>query len=284
MSGKSEEKIRTLEADFHTADLPADQKAGLAFARKLARCNPRPDAANLQGLRAAGMSDAMVTELTTVVASTLVASRSMIMCAEPPAAQFEKMAFSPLAKVLGFVMVMRNTAKRMTKEPGRLPDGAVDGPFGKQLARIDGMPKAPHFHQAVTGMLVSNVLPKRTKLLVLAVVARTAQCPGGEIECRRLLEQEGATKRRCTPSSTRWAAATRRRWRPHFCRWRMTRCGRNLRWCKRKFWRCGRTWTSPPSSSSSARRASAMPSAASAASTSIRSRSRCSSPLPPSPS
>lgn len=190
MSGMAESKIRDIEADLHATDLSGHDKALLAFARKVARCNPPPNAADFAQMEQAGVSRGAVAEIAAYVAKTMFMTRSMIMCAEPPA-PMEKVGFSPLASLVGLLMGMRREAKRMTKQDLPLPDETKAGPFAKLFAPYDGIPTAHALALAVHHAFESELLPRRSKLLVTAVIARTALCHDLEALCCGLLAAEG---------------------------------------------------------------------------------------------
>ena len=190
MSGMAESKIRDIEANLHATDLSAHDKALLAFARKVARCNPPPGAADFAQMQQLGVAPGAVAEIAAYVAKTMFMTRSMIMCAEPPA-PMEKVAFSPLASLVGMIMGMRREAKRITKQDMPLPAATQAGPFAKLFAPYDGIATAVALATAVNHAFASELLPLRSKLWVTAVVARTAQCHPLEGLCRDWLAQEG---------------------------------------------------------------------------------------------
>src|SRR5438034_500408 len=58
-------------------------------------------------------------------------------------------------------------------------------------AAFDGSPAAGVLRRAIDGAWASDVLPRRTKTLMLAVIARALDCAHGEQEARRFLAAEG---------------------------------------------------------------------------------------------
>src|SRR5439155_50039 len=58
-------------------------------------------------------------------------------------------------------------------------------------AALDGSPAAGVLRRAIDGAWASGVLPRRTKTLMLAVIARALGCAHGEREARRFLAAEG---------------------------------------------------------------------------------------------
>src|SRR5437762_582709 len=72
--------------------------------------------------------------------------------------------------------------------PAPRPD---DGPCAAVVAALDGSPAAGVLRRAIDGAWASGVLPRRTKTLMLGVIARALGCAHGEREARRFLAAEG---------------------------------------------------------------------------------------------
>src|SRR2546428_12794673 len=66
-------------------------------------------------------------------------------------------------------------------EPAPRPD---DGPCAAVVAALDGSPAAGVLRRAIDGAWASDVLPRRTKTLMLAGIARALGCAHGEQEAR----------------------------------------------------------------------------------------------------
>src|SRR5207249_3617500 len=66
-----------------------------------------------------------------------------------------------------------------------------DGPYAPVVAALDGSPAARVLRRAIDDAWASEVLPRRTKTLVFAVVARALGCARSEAESRVALEREG---------------------------------------------------------------------------------------------
>src|SRR3989442_1581334 len=72
------------------------------------------------------------------------------------------------------------------------PDRAIHAlGRGAVVATLDGSPAAGVLRRAIDGAWASDVLPRRTKTLMLAVIARALGCAHGEREARRFLAAEG---------------------------------------------------------------------------------------------
>src|SRR4029453_13050810 len=64
------------------------------------------------------------------------------------------------------------------------------GPFGTVVAALAGLPGATGVRAGLDGAFSSAVLPKATKALMFAVVARTLGCRISELEARKLLADD----------------------------------------------------------------------------------------------
>lgn len=65
-----------------------------------------------------------------------------------------------------------------------------NGAFGPVVATLAGLPAAAVLKTALDGAFASTVLPRHTKALMFAVVARTLGCRHSETEARKMLASE----------------------------------------------------------------------------------------------
>src|SRR5204863_291026 len=86
------------------------------------------------------------------------------------------------------LLAWRMRPRLRAPEPAPRPD---DGPCAAVVAALDGSPAAGVLRRAIDGAWASDVLPRRTKTLMLAVIARALGCAHGEHEARRFLAAEG---------------------------------------------------------------------------------------------
>jgi len=185
--GYSEEQIARLELDAHAAGLSAAEEAAVQLARRISRADPRPARADLHALVAAGLPRAAVAELAFMAAATVFANRVATLLALPPD-PLETMVTRPL---FGLVrpFVARTVRKRLRPPEAAPPsDGA---PCAAVVAALDGSPAARVVRTTIDECLASPVLPRRTKLLVVLVVARALGCDRSEAEVRDLLARDG---------------------------------------------------------------------------------------------
>jgi alkylhydroperoxidase family enzyme len=185
MVGRSDAWIDRLERDAQRAELDEQQRSVLELARKLARSSPRPARAEKEAL-ARAYGPAAAVEIAFKIAGTCYTNRVATFLSLPPDPGSEGLArawFLPLIRPLVRKMVRRNVKGG--------PPIPLDGPFRGILDAMGSVPVTFVMRRAIDGALESQILPRRTKLLVFAVVARSLTCATCEPEVARLLETTG---------------------------------------------------------------------------------------------
>jgi len=191
MLGYSESFISRIERDSTLADLDEKERAFIAFCRNLARSRPRPMKAEVDALVALGFTPMAVAEMAMLIVGSCFYNRIGILIACPPELGFERVAHGFLGRILGPMMRLAMSMQRA------VPVSAADvatlkaGPFGTVVAALVGVPGATSLRAGLDGAFASAVLPKSTKALMFAVVARTLDCRISEREARTLLADEG---------------------------------------------------------------------------------------------
>src|SRR5207249_256482 len=143
----------------------------LDFARRVSRADPRPSRSDRERLAAAGFSAPAVAELTFTAAATVFANRIATLLALPPE-PLEKMVDRPLVRLLRPLIARRLRKPPRGPEPLPQPN---DGPYAPVVAALDGSPAARVLRRAIDDAWASEVLPRRTKTLIFAVVARALE-------------------------------------------------------------------------------------------------------------
>lgn len=193
--GYSESFINRIERDVHMAELDDGERAFIAFCRNLARSRPRPAKADCGALIKAGFTQAVVDEMALVIAMGCFYNRIGILIACPPEQEFERMANGWLGRLIGVAgpVTRALAARKRRARPAAAVDSRLlaNAPFGPILARLAGLEGAVIMRSALEGAFVSNVLPRSTKALMFAVVARTLGCGHCESEACGLLSAEG---------------------------------------------------------------------------------------------
>ncbi len=188
--GTPEARIAHLEQDMLTSDFSPAERAALEFARKLSRSNPLVVARDLEPLRQKGFGELEIAELCAVVALHMYHNRVSTLAALPPQAM-ERLPDRWSVRLLRPLLGRRLGRIRRRSPPIPLrPEDRV-GPFAGVVVALDGIPFARALRDAIDDMLASSLLPRRAKLLLIAVVARSLGCAVSEQEARRLLRAEG---------------------------------------------------------------------------------------------
>src|SRR5205814_725402 len=162
------------------------ERAALDFARRMSRADPRPARAERERLAQVGFTAPAVAELAFVAAAIVFANRAATLLALPPD-PLEQMVDRPLVRLLRPVIARRMRSKPRRPEPLPEPN---EGPFASVVAALEGSPAAGVLRRAIDGALASPVLPRRTKMLLFAVVARALGCTRTDSEMRAALALE----------------------------------------------------------------------------------------------
>ncbi|MGE0434278.1 MAG: carboxymuconolactone decarboxylase family protein [Planctomycetota bacterium] len=192
LSGMDTRRIRRLEENLHTADLPAQQKAALEYVRKVSRANPRPGNDDAKRLEEHGWDPKAIAELAMLASGTVLLNRITIMLAAQPH-PYEKFAIGWRSWIMGPLLrlLIFNRRKRAAPVFFASEADADDGNFRMVLDSVDGLPGGKVLFDSLKRCMESDVLPRRTKALVLAVIARTLQCEACVNEAAKMLEREG---------------------------------------------------------------------------------------------
>jgi uncharacterized peroxidase-related enzyme len=184
--GYPDRQIDRILRDFHVAELPPAERAALEFARRITRANPRPGRAELDAVVRAGMRREAVLEVAAVAASANFSNRWATFLALPQES-IERLVASPLFRVIRPLV-----AWRMRRRPARpiAPPVPNDGPAAAVVAALGSSPTAHLLRAVVDGAWASEILPRRTKTLILGVVGRALGCAQTEAEARTLLAGE----------------------------------------------------------------------------------------------
>lgn len=187
LSGYSDEQIVDLERDVQLADGLTREVVNLS--RKLARSNPRPVRQELEALQRLGLGPKAVAEIVYLVAYTCYNNRIGTFLSLPPDRKFERSVENPFKRLIG-PLIMRVSAMR-TRRVGPSSPIEAEGVLAPLVRALPDAPVAAWFAGLVSHCLAAPHLPRRTKLLILAVVARTLSCKFCEDGARADLEKLG---------------------------------------------------------------------------------------------
>jgi AhpD family alkylhydroperoxidase len=183
--GHERDAIERLERGELVDPDPAGQ-LGLDFARKISRGIPRPGAPECAALERAGRSREAVAEVAVSAAFTVFANRAGTLVALP-AEPIERTSYQVVGRLLRPILLRRVRFGGRKLPPAQRNDGVG----ADVVAALGTSPAAGVLRRAIDAALASPVLPRRTKLLMLAVVARSLACGRSELDARTALEAEG---------------------------------------------------------------------------------------------
>lgn len=192
MMGMNEERVQELERQLSADGLDARTVAAVRFARRLARANPPPDRGELQALRAAGFSENQVRELIFVIACAGYFNRLVTVPALPPE-PMERMPdrwFAPLLRPL-LAHLMRGWRWRGAPSPQAAATATADVPCASILAMLRGSPIADALALTLQELWAPTSLTRRSKALMIAVIARGLGCDEIAADMHAVLANEG---------------------------------------------------------------------------------------------
>jgi alkylhydroperoxidase family enzyme len=167
----SETHLRRLEHDLLTSVLPKREQWAIAFARRLARSTPLLALADLAPLIANGWSDMAIREMALVCGAMMALNRYATFLALDPK-PYEALPDRWYVRVLrpAFGVVLRLKTRR--GEP--MPFSATErqGPFARLVNGFDGLPLGWSLRTILDEAWNFDAIPRRTKALVAAVIAR----------------------------------------------------------------------------------------------------------------
>lgn len=187
--GYSDDVIDRLERDVSLAEISPANLAALRFARRLSQANPRPTPHDVAALVGAGFSRAAVAEITYTAGVLCFHNRLSTLFALPTEA-FTRWVDNPLMRLVRPFLARKF---RVKPRAAVAPPAPNDPPFDALISALEGSPSAHTLRRTIDEALASSILPRRTKLLMFAVIARTLGCPRTEADARRGLGDEGLT-------------------------------------------------------------------------------------------
>lgn len=201
--GLPESRIRKLEQGFIDAEIDPRAKSALDFARRLSRASPLASASDTAALRAAGWSTAGIRELAFHAVYNVFMNRLMTTAAipfEPVENMAEMWGLRLLAPLMRFGN--RRRVRRALRDSEYLPPASVRGPWSYLVAPLEGLPSGRALRESLDAALASDVLPKRAKALIFAVIARGLDDSAGTREAGELLAQCGLAPESAEPILT----------------------------------------------------------------------------------
>jgi alkylhydroperoxidase family enzyme len=184
--GYGDNSIDRLERDVHLAELPPAEAAALHFARKVSQANPLPTAADLRELARAGFAQSAIAEIAYIAAFAGYGNRVATLFALPPD-QLEQILKNPLMRLMRPLLARKFRGKR---QPAAKLPAPNEPPFADLIAKLEGSPTAHAARSMLDEALASPELPRRTKLLMFAVIGRALGCEYIKQQAQRALQAE----------------------------------------------------------------------------------------------
>jgi len=185
--GYSDAYVDALLGDFNVGDLSPADRAALEFVRRMTRANPLPGRAEFEEVVNAGIGRLAAAEIAAVAALSNFSNRLATLIALPPD-PIEQFVRGPLFRVMRPLIAWKMRSRAKSPEPVPEPN---DGLFAPISSALGGSPYARVFRSVIDDAFASDILPRRTKLLAIAVVARAIGCSPVEREVGHALAEEG---------------------------------------------------------------------------------------------
>jgi alkylhydroperoxidase family enzyme len=183
--GFAEKQIQDLEHEASLADGLTRQV--VEFSRKLARSNPSPARKDQEALVAAGLSEEASCEIAANVVKACFANRIATFLALPPNEAIEKLPNGLLGRIRTLLLGRKFGSRRVPPPAGY----RNEGPCARTIAAAGRNPTAAWLRALTDGWFGSPLLPQRSKLLILAVIARQLGSRLCEEEAADGLAREG---------------------------------------------------------------------------------------------
>jgi AhpD family alkylhydroperoxidase len=170
-AGMSEPQIRRFEQELLTIELPQPEQRAIVFARRLSRSTPIIRQADLEPLAACGWSDMAIREMALVCGAMVVLNRYATFLALDPESYEtlpDRWYVRLIRPALGFAL--RLAARR--GDPAPFSADERQGPFARIVNGFDGLPLGRSLRTILDEAWHFDGISRRTKALVVAVIAR----------------------------------------------------------------------------------------------------------------
>src|SRR5262249_3832893 len=176
MIGFSDDMVDRIENNVRLAEAEPRERELVLFCRNLARSKPRPSRAARDQMMQSGFSALETAELAFVVAAVGFCNRVSTLLAMPPELGMEsegKKMKGIWNKLSAWLPAKKPT---IAFPPPDYPPPTFEGPYGGLVKTLESSPAAAVLENMLKSAFSSDVLPRRTLVLMFAVVAHTLQC------------------------------------------------------------------------------------------------------------
>jgi alkylhydroperoxidase family enzyme len=187
--GIEESAIQEIERDSKLSGADEKERALIRFCRNLARSSPRPAKEQREALEALGYDPRMLVELAFHVSMWCFVNRVATFLAVPLEEGRRADDSGALARLARRCFALLSRSTRSSSTADRVPHRESD--FAPLVAALRGLSVAQLLESAVQAGFGATRLSRRTKSLMVAVLARALQCPVCETEARTMAIGEG---------------------------------------------------------------------------------------------
>jgi len=188
--GYSEKMISNIERSTQMAELDEKERAFIRFCRNLARSNPKPPKKDRDELLRLGYSSLAVAEMAYLIVNHCFVNRVCTFIAVPPMDGLERLPNTILGKILRplFGRKLRNIGWTET----RVLEGDPES-FPGVVQKLLGLPAAKAMNDTLGGAFESEILSRKLKVLMFAVVANSLECEFCQAETHAMALECGFT-------------------------------------------------------------------------------------------
>ncbi len=189
--GYSKKMINSIERDAQMAEMDEKERAFIRFCRNLARSNPRPPKKDRDELLRLGFSPLAVAEMAFLIVNQCFVNRVSTFIAVPPMDKLERLPDSMLGKVLRPLIGWK--LRKIAWTETSLVEGQPTS-FPGVVQKLVGLPAARAMNDALKGAFESDILSRKLKVLMFAVVANSLGCRFCCSESRKMAIECGFTE------------------------------------------------------------------------------------------
>ncbi|MFG6687766.1 carboxymuconolactone decarboxylase family protein [Mariniflexile sp. HNIBRBA6329] len=189
--GYSERMISNIERNVQMAEMDEKERAFIRFSRNLSRSNPTPPKNDRDELLLLGFSPLAVAEMAFVITNHCFVNRVMTFIAAPPMDELERLPNSTFGKL------MRPFIGWKLRKIGWTETRPIEGnpnSFPRVVQKLIGLPAATAMNDVLKGAFESDVLSRKLKVLMFAVVANSLECEFCQAESHAMALECGFTE------------------------------------------------------------------------------------------
>jgi len=189
--GYSKKMISNIERNAQMAEMDEKERAFIRFCRNLARSNPKPPKNDRDELFRLGYSPLAVAEMAFLIVNHCFVNRVSTFIAIPPMDDLERLPNRMLGKLLRPILGWKLRSIGWTETT---PLEGEPESFPGLVQKLIGLPAATAMNNALTGIFESEILSRKLKILMFAVVANSLECKFCQAETHSMALECGFTE------------------------------------------------------------------------------------------